>query len=82
MKKRIDFNWGHRHDKYKNTERLSQWHLPVRAQRFNSYSVSNFLILFKLKMGGPAKIGKKVCYWADNFFICPFKINGKEYLSS
>lgn len=33
-------------------------------------------------MGGPAKIGKKVCYWADNFFICPFKINGKEYLSS
>lgn len=33
-------------------------------------------------MGGPAKIGKQVCHWADNFFICPFKINGKEYLSS
>ncbi len=33
-------------------------------------------------MGGPAKIGKKICYWADNFYAAPFKIRGKDYISS
>ena len=33
-------------------------------------------------MGGPARIGKKIFYMADNFYIAPFRINGKEYISS
>jgi hypothetical protein len=33
-------------------------------------------------MGGPARIGKKIFYMADNFYIAPFQINGKEYMSS
>lgn len=33
-------------------------------------------------MGGPAKIGRTIYYMADNFYIAPFVINGKQYLSS
>lgn len=33
-------------------------------------------------MGGPAKIGKTIYYFADNFYIAPFTINGKQYISS
>jgi predicted NAD-dependent protein-ADP-ribosyltransferase YbiA (DUF1768 family) len=33
-------------------------------------------------MGGPARIGKKMFYIADNFYIAPFSINGKQYISS
>lgn len=33
-------------------------------------------------MGGPAKIGKIIFYSLDNFYIAPFIINGKEYISS
>lgn len=33
-------------------------------------------------MGGPARIGKVMFYSFDNFFIAPFTIKGKEYISS
>lgn len=33
-------------------------------------------------MGGPAKVGKRILYSLDNFYIAPFTIRGKEYMSS